>query len=348
MTIQSLREARGVIAGLVAVLCAIAPALQAGQGQPAAEARPIRVGLIGLDTSHAGAFTQLLNDPSRPDHVPGARVVAAFKGGSPDVEASATRVEKFTAELRDKWKIELVDSIDALVSRVDAVMLTSVDGRVHLAQARPVLAARKPVFIDKPLAASVRDAVEIVRLARGYGTPVFSASSLRFAEEVQAIKRDRRVQTVLGATTWGPGTIEPHHPDLFWYGIHAVEMLYTFMGTGCERVTRTYSAGADLVTGQWRDGRIGVVRTIRTGSAPYGQVVFGADGVVSALPPDPAGASAKRSSYYGLLTAVVEFFKTGTPPVLIDETLELMAFMEAADLSKARNGAPVAIADVLK
>jgi hypothetical protein len=152
---------------------------------------------------------------------------------------------------------------------------------------------------------------------------------------------------VLGAITWGPGTLEPHHPDLFWYGIHAVEMLYTFMGPGCDRVTRTYTAGADLVTGQWRDGRVGVVRTIRQGPAPYGQVVFGAEGVASAPPPDPAGA-AKRSSYYGLIAAVVEFFRTGTSPVAIDETIEIMAFMEAADLSRSRNGAPVTIADVLQ
>ena len=346
MTIPIFRAVRRLVALLTAVLCTSAAALLPGQG--ADQARTIRIGLIGLDTSHAGAFTQLLNDPSRPDHVPGARVVAAFKGGSPDVEASATRVDKFTAELRDKWRIELVDSIDALVGRVDAVMLTSVDGRVHLAQARPVLASRKPVFIDKPFAASVGDAAEIVRLARQYGTPVFSSSSLRFADDVQAIKRDPRVQSVLGAIAWGPGTLEPHHPDLFWYGIHAVEVLYTFMGPGCERVTRTYTPGGDLVTGQWRDGRIGVVRTIRKGSAPYGQVVFGSEGVVSAPPLDPGGAAAKRSSYYGLVSAAVEFFKTGKSPVPLDETLEIMAFMEAADLSKSRSGAPVAIADVMK
>ena len=308
----------------------------------------IRVGLIGLDTSHAGAFTQLLNDASRPDHVPGARVVAAFKGGSPDIEASATRIEKFTAALRDTWKIEVVDSIDELLRRVDAVMLTSVDGRVHLAQARPVLAARKSVFVDKPLAASVRDAQEIARLAREHKTPVFSSSSLRFSDDVQAIKKDPRVSPVLGAMAWGPGTLEPHHPDLFWYGIHAVEVLYAFMGTGCERVTRTHSPGGDVVMCQWRDGRTGVVRTIREGSAPYGQVVFGAKGVVSVPPPAAAGAVPQRSSYYGLVSAVVEFFKTGTSPVPLDETLEIMAFMEAADLSKSRKGAPVAIAEILK
>src|SRR5918993_1195103 len=157
-----------------ALAIALAIAMVAGGAAPLAPQQPaaadaklaIRIGLIGIDTSHAGAFTQLLNDPSRPDHIPGARVVAAFKGGSLDVEASATRIERFTAELRDKWKIELVDSIDELVRRVDAVMLTSVDGRAHLAQARPVIAARKPIFIDKPFTASTRDAIELARLAR--------------------------------------------------------------------------------------------------------------------------------------------------------------------------------------
>jgi predicted dehydrogenase len=321
-----------------------------------AQERTIRVGLIGLDTSHAVAFTQLLNDPSRPDHVPGARVVAAFKQGSPDIEASATRIDKFTAELRDTWKVELVDSIDELVRRVDAVMLVSVDGRAHLAQARAVLAARKPLFIDKPFTASVKDAVALARLAREQGTPIFSSSSLRFTDDVQGVKRDPRVQQVQGAITWGPATLEPHHPDLFWYGIHAVEMLYTFMGPGCERVTRTYTAGADAVVGHWKDGRIGIVRGSRDSAQTYGQVVFGPKAIVTS--PEPAnvptasntasnGTPPKRSSYYGLLVAIVDFFRTGTPPVPIDETLEIMAFMEAADLSKARTGAPVAIAEVL-
>jgi predicted dehydrogenase len=347
MLLAALRLAVTVIAAM-ALLAGTGP-VDAQQVPAADQGRTIRVGLIGLDTSHAGAFTQLLNDTTRPDHIPGARVVAAFKGGSPDIEASATRIEKFTAEIRDKWKIELVDSIEALVQRVDAVMLTSVDGRAHLAQARPVLAARKPLFVDKPFTASARDAVELARLARDAGTPIFSSSSLRFNDDVVAVKRDPRVQQVLGAVAWGPGTLEPHHPDLFWYGIHAVEILYTFMGTGCERLTRNHSAAGDVVTGQWRDGRVGTVRTIREGAAPYGQVVFGSKGVVSAPPPpDASGESApKRSGYHGLVSAVVEFFKTGTSPVPIDETIEMMAFMEAADLSKSRNGAPVALAEVL-
>lgn len=307
---------------------------------------PLRVGLIGLDTSHVVAFTQLLNDPAHPDHVPGARVVAAFKGGSPDVEASATRVDGFTATLRDKWQIEIVPTIEALLPKVDVVMLTSVDGRVHLAQARPVIAAKKPLFIDKPMAGSYADAAEIVRLAAAAGTPVFSASSRRYTEDVQDLVNDAKVGKVLGAMTFGPATLEPHHPDLFWYGVHAVEALYTIMGPGCVKVTRTHTAGTDVVTGEWADGRIGTVRGLRDGKTGYGQIAYGTEGIVITTPESAAAVRKPRVGYYGLLVRAIDFFKTGTPPVAPAETLETLAFMAAADLSKARGGAPVALTEV--
>lgn len=297
---------------------------------------PIKVGLIGLDTSHVTAFTAALNDPALPGHVPGARVVAGFRGGSPDVENSAKRIDGFTNELRDKWKIEIVASIEELLGKVDAVMITSVDGRTHLRQARPVLAARKRVFIDKPFAASVKDAREIVRLARQTGTPIFSSSSLRFAPEFQAARTDPNLGDVVGAMTWGPAPTEPHHPDLFWYGIHAVEALFTIMGPGCVSVSRMRTDGADVVIGRWRDGRLGTMRGIRDGAKAYGAVVYGQKNVVTIDP--------KKTGYQGLLIEVVKFFQTGQSPVPPEETLEIMGFMAAADTSKTRRGAEVALA----
>ncbi len=311
---------------------------------------PLRVGMIGLDTSHVLRFTELLNDPSRADHVPGARVVAAFKGGSPDIEASATRIEQFTAELKDKWKVEMVGSIEDLCRKVDVVMLMSVDGRAHLSQVKPVFAARKPVFIDKPFTAGFRDASEIARLSRESKTPFFSSSSLRFSAEIQALKQNQGVGDVLGAFTYGPMPLEPHHPDLFWYGIHSVESLYTLMGPGCETVARTHSNGADVVVGKWKDGRIGTVRGNRE-DKNYGVVVFGSKSVVASPPPKDAQTKPdrpQRSSYYGLVSEVVKFFQTKVPPVSPEETLEIMAFMEAADISKARNGAPVALKELMQ
>jgi Oxidoreductase family, NAD-binding Rossmann fold len=299
----------------------------------------LKIGMIGLDTSHVTAFTKLLNDPADANHVPGARVVMAYKGGSPDVESSRTRIDRFTAELRDKWGVVIVDSIEELCRKVDAVMITSVDGRVHLAQVRPVFAAKKRVFIDKPFTASYADASEIGRLSRAAGIPVFSSSSLRYADDLQAIKRNEKLGALLGAFTYGPAPTEPHHPDLFWYGIHAVEMLYTLMGTGCESVTRVRTDGADVVAGKWKDGRTGTMRGGRGGRQDYGAIAFGEKAVLSTVPP-------MKSDYRSLLVEVVKFFQTGTPPVPIEETLEIMAFMEAADLSKARGGAPVALTEI--
>ena len=301
----------------------------------------IRLGIIGTDTSHVTAFTRLLNDKTDPAHVPGARVVAAFKGGSPDVESSRTRVDKFAAELKDRWGVEFVDSIEALASKVDAVLLESVDGRPHLEQVRPVFKAKKRVFIDKPFAASYRDAREIVRLSHEAGVPFFSSSSLRYAADVQAIRTSEKHGGIQGAFTFGPENLEPHHPDLFWYGIHAVEMLYTLLGPGCEQVTRVRTDSGDTVVGRWKDGRIGTMRGLIQGKQDYGAVAFGAKAVLATPVP-------MTSNYRGLLVEIVTFFQTGVPPVDPAETLEIIAFMEAAELSKARGGAPVPLADVTR
>jgi predicted dehydrogenase len=322
------------------------PVAAAGAEPPAPA--PLRIGLIGLDTSHVVQFTSLLNDPGHPDHVAGARVVAAFKGGSPEVEASATRIERFTSEVTGKWGVELVDSIEALCRKVDAVMLTSVDGRQHLAQVRPVLAAGKRVFIDKPLAGGFRDAREIARLSRESGTPFFSASSLRFQPELLAIRNDPALGEVLGAAAHGPCPIHTYVPDLYWYGIHAVEMLYTLMGPGVDTVARVHAADTDVVVGRWKDGRVGVMRGHRTGPQTYGAVAYGRNGILSfGAPRTGAGQETLRPAYPALLRAALAFFRTGTPPVPPDETLEILAFMDAADLSKARQGAPVALQEVM-
>jgi predicted dehydrogenase len=331
-------------------LC-LAGAVSAATAQTSVAAGgPLKIGLIGLDTSHVVQFTQILNDPAHASHVGGARVVAAFKGGSPDVEASATRIERFTAELTSRWGVELVDSIEALCLRVDAVLLTSVDGRKHLEQVRPVFAARKRVFIDKPMAGSFRDAREIARISRESGTPFFSCSSQRFQAELRALKNSPDLGALLGAATHGPCPIETYVPDLFWYGIHAVEMLYTLMGPGCETVSRIHTEGADVVVGRWKDGRVGVMRGLRQGPQTYGAVAYGSRSILSfgARRPEAPKEPAPASSYAALLDSVLEFFRTGRPPVDPDETLEIMAFMEAADRSKARQGSAVALKEILE
>jgi hypothetical protein len=297
----------------------------------AAAAADIRLGIIGTDTSHVVVFTQMFNDPARPDHVPGVRVVAAFKGGSPDIDSSWSRVDNYATELRTKWNITLEPDIPTLCSKVDAILLESNDGRKHLPQAKQVIAARKPMFIDKPLASTLEDAREIARLAREAGVPFFSSSSARFAGIGTAMK----FPDVQGAIVWGPGPLEPHHYlDLSWYAIHPIELLYTLMGPGCEEVSRMATADSDEMTCRWKDGRIGSVRANR----PHG-----AQGAAVFRPNNRVVQSDKTmiEGYGPLLKEIVKFFQTGSPPVAPEETLEIMAFMDAAQRSKEAGGKPM-------
>jgi hypothetical protein len=312
-----------VVGGLVVAL--------AGRG--AAAEGPIRVGIIGLDTSHAVAFTKLLNDPQAPPALAGCPVVAAYPCGSADIESSVSRVPGYTAEMR-KLGVEIVDSIPALLERVDAVLLETNDGRPHLEQVRPVLAAGKPVFIDKPVAASLADAVTIYREALIAGVPVFSSSSLRFSRDTQAV-RGGSIGRVVSCETTGPAHREPHHPDLFWYGIHGVESLFTVLGTGCESVARTSADGRIVVTGSWSQGRSGIYREDKA----YGGTARGEQG---------EAAVGSSEGYGPLVEQIVKFFKTGVPPVTAAETLEILAFMEAADESERLGGAPVSIASTMR
>jgi len=296
----------------------------------------VRVGIIGLDTSHSTAFTEVLNDAEAAPDVAGFRVVAAYPQGSMDIESSVRRIPQYT-EAMQAMGVEIVDSIDALLAQVDVVLLLTNDGRPHLEQALQVIEAGKPLFIDKPVAGSLVDAVKIFDASKREGVPVFSASSLRFMATAQAV-RQGAIGTVLGADTYSPAPLEPTHPDLYWYGIHAVETLFTVMGPGCETVQRFHTEGTDVVVGRWAEGRIGTVRGIRDGAHGYGGTAFGSDGIA------PVGPF---EGYRPLVVEIVRFFKTGVAPVSPEETLEIYTFMEAADESKRRGGAPVVIAEVL-
>ena len=301
-------------------------------------AAELRIGIIGLDTSHVTAFTKLINDASAPDHVPGGKVVAAYKSSSADIPSSAGRVEQYAEQLQKTYGVKLVPTIEALCQEVDCVLLESVDGRPHLEQARPVIAAKKRLFIDKPLAGSLRDALQIVRLARDAGVPFFTSSAYRFYDSLIEVKK-ANIGQVRSVISYGPAPLEPHHPDLFWYGIHPTEALFTILGRGCESVVRTHSPDADVVTGTWSGGRVGVLHAVRTKPLPHKITVFGSDGFVE--------QKAGNDSYAPLVREIMRFFETGIAPVTPEETVEIFAFMEAADESKRRNGQPVKLAEVL-
>ena len=323
-----------IIGGIARV--EVRPAGQAAPAAPPAWAtKNLRAGIIGTDTSHVPAFTAAFE--SHPEWK--IKVVAAFKGGSPDLPISADRLEKFASTIRDKHGVEIVDSIDALLKKVDVVLLESVDGRPHLAQVTPVLKARKRVFVDKPLAASLEDARRILQISKETGTPLFSASSARFHSDIARLRDNPgvgKVTKVQASYTLNPLAF---HPDLYYYGIHGVEALYAVMGTGCVAVSRKTEGNTDISTCKWKDGRVGVYYGLKAGEKRPMLQVWGDKGTTESSGPE---------GYDGLVKAIAEFFHTGRQPFDQAQTLEVFEFMTAAQLSKHLDGAEVPLAELRK
>jgi len=315
------------------VLCLTA--ILAIQSPAQAEEDIFRLGIIGLDTSHVIAFTQIINNPKNNY---GCKVVVGFPGGVPDMPASADRVDKFTSQLRDKFDVEIVHTIEQLCEKVDGILLESVDGRPHLRQIRPVIAAKKPVFVDKPVAASLEDVIEIFRLARENNVPCWSSSSFRYGQGIVGINENEQVGKVKGCDVFGSSSWTEHHPDLYLYGIHPVTALFAVMGTGCEKVTRFRTESVDMVVGTWADGRIGTFRDLRGGKSTASVRIYGTNGMIET----------KSSGYKPLVDEIVRFFKTGDIPVSAEETVEIYAFMSAADVSKAQNGAAILLDELIE
>lgn len=322
--------------GLVALLVVVASPRPA-VAQPATG--DLRIGIIGLDTSHVIAFSKIINGENPPENLKGARIVAAFPGGSPDLPSSADRVEGFTQQIR-AMDIEIVDTIEELLPKVDAVLLESVDGRVHWDQVQPVIRAKKPVYVDKPIAASLVDTIAILEYAKLHQVPIFSSSSSRFTPGYQEIVDDPQTGRVMGAAVYGRTSPLPFHPDLFNYGIHGTELLFTLMGEGCQSVRTVTTDGFDHVTGQWDSGRVGSYWGIKEPiAARISATIVGEK------------KTAYVDSYYDykpLVNEIVKFFRSGEAPVPMNETIEIVAFLTAAEQSKAENGATIQIKDVIE
>ncbi len=296
-----------------------------------------RVGVIGLDTSHTIAFTKMLNVETNEPYFKGFRVTAAYKYGSLDIPSSTNRYPKYIKQMEDMG-VKIVDTLPELLKETDVILLETNDGRRHLEQALEVFKAGKRVFIDKPLAVTLADVIAIFKASEKYNVPMFSSSALRYVQKVQDA-RAGEFGRIIAVDAYSPCTLEPTHPGMVWYGIHGVETLYAVKGTGCVSVVSANAENTDLAVGIWNDGRVSTMRGMRGKGAAYGGEVFAEKGGRIYL--------GGYEGYKPLLMEIVKFFKTGEVPIPPAETIEMFAFMEAAEESKQRGGVPVKIADIM-
>ena len=290
----------------------------------------LKCAVVGFDSSHCLEFaSRLIGKNDIPDQNLGAGdIVAAFPGGSGIGETAA--IPERTAIFKD-WGATIVDRIEDLLDfELDGVFINSIDGRVHLEQARPFLEAGIRTFVDKPFTCDPAEAREIQQISESTGTPAFSSSSARFDTAVaEAARLGNAIRTV---DAYGPAMLEPSNPGLYWYGIHTVESLYTLMGPGCQEVACCFDEACEVVTAVWDDSRIATVRGLRIGCYAGGALYGTQEGVMHLVPD-------MMTMHFELLKRIVDFFRGGEAPVPLAETVELIGFIDAALKSANRGGA---------
>lgn len=297
-----------------------------------------KIGIIGLDTSHSLAFTKIIN-VDKAAFTEGFKVTAAYQWGSRDIVSSTNRYPKYIKEMKGMG-VEIVPTIDELIAKSDVVCLETNDGREHLWQAEKVFASGKRVFIDKPIAHNLADAMKIYEAGRKANAQYFSSSALRFTKVTSAV-RAGEYGKIRSASLIAPSPLEEQgtHNYYTWYGIHGFEPLVTVMGTGVDKVSCFRNDTDDVINATWKDGRMASLHLTRNSWRYSGYI----------LPEKPKSAKEPVVVYDGyqgyepLLKEILTFFKTGVAPVPPEETLEIFAFMEAAEMSAKRGGEPVTI-----
>ncbi|MBD3352022.1 MAG: hypothetical protein GF364_11100 [Candidatus Lokiarchaeota archaeon] len=289
----------------------------------------MKIGMIGLDTSHCPTFARILN--KRRSKTP---VTYAYKGGTKAFSHSINRVDKFTKQLRKKYDVNMLKSIEDVADKSDAILLTSVDGRQHLEQFEILSKYQKPVYIDKPLACSLEDAKKIIHLSEKTKTPMFSCSSLRYYNGIYQIGKDKDIKI---AEVYGKVPIMEDYPGYFWYGVHSAEILFSILGAGCEQLQVASYENFDLVTANWSGERIGLLYGMRyKTSADWSVKLFSDDGVIDSI------AKNKPSGFELMVPHILDFFKSKKSPINNQEMLEIMAYLEAVNKSR-ENGEAIQI-----
>lgn len=280
----------------------------------------MKIGLIGLDTSHSEIFTRLLNDHNDPYHVRGARITHAIPTFSYDLAISRDRFPTYFEVVKNKYGVILIEDVEEFMTSVDAVIIGTVDGRNHLEWFKKVVGYRKPVFIDKPIVMSSVEMEELRKLTVEHNTPVMSSSSLRFSESVVGAKED---PTIHSGYFYGPTPLQEQMPGYFWYGIHLLEMVVTIFGTAIEQLKLEVLPDCEQVHLTYTNGKHVIIRGESSWHNRFGAVLHAPEKVHTLNLWEE-----KKPYYAGLVEHIVEFFETREPSVTLEETAQIIQLIE--------------------
>ncbi len=291
----------------------------------------MRLGVIGCDSSHLPEFSKRVNQLHQKRRTP-VKVTGFWTDGRHDLPEES--VEKWKLQTK-AYGVAQVDSLDQLLDQCDGVMVLSVNGQRHLEHALPALQRGLPTYIDKPLTCDLAQAKKLLAASQRYGARCYSASSLRFALEVEQLER-AGLGRLLTVEAVGPGELNPAMPGLFYYGVHTVEMVDALWGPGVNRVRCVRTAERDLVDLQYHDGRVAHLRMERAGSYTFAATVHGEKGLAQfKVDFGPV--------YDRLIAGLVRFFEGGPEPVTLERIVENVAVMAAGNRSMEQNGTWVSL-----
>jgi len=297
----------------------------------------MKIGIIGFDTSHAHVFPAYLRDFAKNDCRFKDIIVEAGWPGDPATAVHPERLDDMQKTISEMG-IRAVESLDQLIEDSDAFLLEAVNGDTHLELARKVLPAKKPTFIDKPFANTIEDAKAIAALISETGTPCWHASSLRYEpkmlEAMKQVDADSRE-----ADVYGPAPYYEKGRGIVYYGIHCAEMIFAVMGVGLKSVRTVWQESREVIVGTWSDGRLATMRGQRREAYNFGGVLHN--------PKISVTFEAEGSPYPHLVEKIAEFFLTSQTPVPIEETIEVIAFLEAAVRSKQAAGKEILVSSFM-
>ncbi len=291
-----------------------------------------RLGVIGVDSSHLPEFTRrikALNESGESR----CKVTALWDPGNHDLPNAPTWKKQ-----AEEMGVSPIASCDAMLDQVEGVLVLAVNGNKHAALARAALERGLPTYIDKPLTCDLNQARQLLAMARKSSARCYSASSLRFAAEIESIKRGA-LGKLHAIDAFGPGELHESMAGLFFYGVHTIDMVDAIWGPGVKRVSAIHMSDRDLLDLEYNDGRYARLRMERKGSYDFGATVHGEKGLTQ-FKVDFADV------YNRLVKGMVRFFAGGPAPAAMRDIVENVAVMEAGNQSMSRDGAWVDVPQI--
>lgn len=286
--------------------------------------KKLKIAFIGLDTSHSTEFAKYMQDlPLPKEHqIGGLTVTRCLRFDTPFQGKEG--LDKRQAYL-ESIGVKVTLDFEEAVADCEAICLEINDPAFHLEYFKKCAPLGKPIFLDKPFADTLDNTNAILASAREHNIRFFTASSLRY--DANLIETSAKCPKPQFASVWGPLGKAPAGSSIVWYGVHAFEMLERTMGTGAVSVTAVPDRQGVVCTVAYADGRRGVVE-LNSHSYRYGGVLR--DGTPNEFLFQYAGGV---NLYRNLIGEIARFFRGECEGVSLEESYEIMAMLEATELS---------------